>query len=224
MFNRWASSVTRRDTPRRECEIIDIGGWIYGLFGADGEWGILLCIFLIFLLDALVIPTLPELFFVMGFMAGTEYNNPLIFGAELIGVAVIAEILGILALYYVVEHIRIPHKVEKLVDRYIGFLVMGDERLLLLNRVAPMIPFAGAFISIAGWNIVKSLKYVILGCVLKFGAIMIMSDFFYRYFSGGEAQTVTLIFIFAVITASFVFSVVMKKRKGLADPVKNEKN
>ena len=36
---------------------MNIGQSIYDLFGGNGEIGILLCIFLIFLLDALVIPT-----------------------------------------------------------------------------------------------------------------------------------------------------------------------
>ncbi len=193
--------------------MFNIGEWIYDLFGANGEWGILLCIFLIFLLDALVVPTLPELFFVICFM----YKPTMLFGTELICVAALAEIIGILSLYFVVTLIKIPNKIEKLVDKYIGFLVLGDERLLLLNRVAPMIPFAGAFIKIANWRLGVSLMYIVVGCFVKFGIIMLMSDFFYSYFSGSEAQTITLIFIFAIIGISFILSYVMKKRKGLSD-------
>lgn len=192
--------------------MFDIGDWIYGIFG-NNEWGILLCIFLIFLIDALIFPTLPELFFIIGYM----YKPTLDFGCELILVAVLAEIIGILTLYFVVEHIRIPKRIEKLVDKYVNFLILGDERLLLLNRVAPMIPFAGAFISIAKWSIVPSLTYIVIGCVAKYGVILLMSDFFYDYFSGDEAQTYTLIFIFAVLIVSFLLSMIMKKRKGLTD-------
>ena len=36
-----------------------IGEFVYDLFGGSGEWGLLLCIFLIFLLDAFLFPTLP---------------------------------------------------------------------------------------------------------------------------------------------------------------------
>lgn len=188
--------------------MFNIGDWIYAAFGDNGEYGVLLCIFLIFLIDALIFPTLPELFFILGFAC---YPTTA-FGLELIGVAALAEIIGILTLYFLVEHVRIPARINRLVGKYTEFLVMGDERLLLLNRVAPMIPFAGAFISIAKWNIGKSLIYIIVGCVVKYGLIMMMSDFFYDYFSSNDAQTYTLIFIFAVLVASFALSIWMKKR------------
>ncbi len=195
--------------------MISLGDWIYGVFGGNGEIGLLLCIFLIFLLDALLFPTLPELFFVIAFMAGQNYQNPAVFGAELILVAIAAELVGILSLYYVVSHIRIPHRIERAVDKYTKFLVMGDERLLLLNRVAPMIPFAGAFISIAHWDLKKSIGYIVFGCVLKYGFIALLSGFFYSFFSSNEAQTFTLIATVLIIIISFVFSILLKKREGI---------
>ncbi len=194
---------------------INIGQSIYDLFGGNGDLGILLCIFLIFLLDALLIPTLPELFFILGFMAGAEHNEPVVFGCELLAAAVLAELVGIFSLYYVVKHIRIPKKVEKLVDTYTGFLVMGDERLLLLNRVAPMIPFAGAFIAIAGWDTRKSAFYIAVGCVLKYGVIMLLGNAMLGFFSSDRAEIFMIIMIFAVIGISMFLSFVVKKRRGL---------
>ncbi|MDR1691197.1 MAG: hypothetical protein LBR42_05095 [Candidatus Methanoplasma sp.] len=190
---------------------MSIGDWIYDIFG-NSEWGVLLCIFLIFLVDALIFPALPELFFAGGMMYNAAQGGSLLFGAELILVVVIAEVLGVLSLYYVVGRIRIPKRIEKLVNGYVGFLVLGDERLILLNRVAPMIPFCGAFIRIACWDIKKSMLYVVAGCVIKYGIIAIMCDFFFEYYNGPDAQTYTLIFIVLVIAVSFVFSYVMKKR------------
>lgn len=188
-----------------------IGDWIYGLFGTS-EFGVLLCIFLIFLVDALVFPTLPELFFAMGMMYNSASGGSLMFGAEMLLVVVAAEVIGILALYFIVGLFRIPKRVEKVVNRYLGFLVFGDERLILLNRVAPMIPFCGAVIRIAGWNIWKSLLYVVVGCIAKYGVIAVMCKFFFDFYSGSDAQTFTLIFIVMVIVLSFVSSFVMKKR------------
>lgn len=192
-----------------------ISDWLYGIFGNNGEVGLVLFIFLIFLLDALVIPTLPELFFVIAFMGCPADRTPLVFGGEILLAAIAAELVGILSLYYVAKHIRIPGRIERAVQKYTKFLVMGDERLLLLNRVAPMIPFAGAFIAIAKWDLKKSIFYIVLGCVLKYGAILLMSDFFFRYFSSSEAQTITIVFIFAVIIVSFAASYIMQKRKGV---------
>lgn len=194
---------------------INIGQVIYDLFGDNGDLGMLLCIFLIFLLDALLVPTLPELFFILGFMAGAEHNTPIVFGCELLLMAILAELVGILSLYYVVKHIRIPKKIEKLVDTYTKFLVMGDERLLLLNRIAPMIPFAGAFIAIAKWDLKKSIFYIVLGCVLKYGIIMLLSNMFLDFFSSDQAQLFMIIMIVVVIAVSMVLSIVVKKRHGI---------
>jgi hypothetical protein len=190
-------------------EMSSIGDWVYGVFGSNGEWGILLCVFLIFLIDALIFPTLPELFLVISFMYRTELS----FGLELLCVVIIAEIVGVAALYFVVGHLKIPKRIERIVNRYLDFLVLGDERLILLNRVAPMIPFCGAFIRIAGWNIKVSLIYVVVGCVVKYGLILLMSEFFFGDFGSDEAQWITLIFIFAVIIVSFVLSAVYKKKR-----------
>ena len=194
---------------------INIGQVIYDLFGDNGDLGVLLCIFLIFLLDALLVPTLPELFFILGFMAGAEHNTPIVFGCELLLMAILAELVGILSLYYVVKHIRIPKKIERLVDTYTKFLVMGDERLLLLNRIAPMIPFAGAFIAIAKWDLKKSIFYIVLGCVLKYGIIMLLSNMFLDFFSSDQAQLFMIIMIVVVIAVSMVLSIVVKKRHGI---------
>lgn len=194
---------------------INIGQVINDLFGDNGDLGVLLCIFLIFLLDALLVPTLPELFFILGFMAGAEHNTPIVFGCELLLMAILAELVGILSLYYVVKHIRIPKKIEKLVDTYTKFLVMGDERLLLLNRIAPMIPFAGAFIAIAKWDLKKSIFYIVLGCVLKYGIIMLLSNMFLDFFSSDQAQLFMIIMIVVVIAVSMVLSIVVKKRHGI---------
>ena len=192
-----------------------IGDFVYNLFGDNGEWGLLLCIFLIFLLDAFLFPTLPELFFVIAYMGGQEYGGGLLFDAGLLMAAVAAELVGIFSLYYVVKHIRVPKKIEKLFNMYTKFLLLGDERLLLLNRVAPMIPFAGAFIAISKWNPYKSALFIVIGCVMKFGVVMLLADFFYSFFGSSEAELFTIIMIFTVIGISMAASVIVKKRKGL---------
>ncbi len=202
--------------------MIGLGDWIYGLFGGNGEFGLLFCIFLIFLLDALLFPTLPELFFVIAFMAGPNYRSPAVFGIELVLTAIAAELVGILTLHYIVTHIHVPGRIERAVNKYTQFLVMGDERLLLLNRVAPMIPFAGAFIAIAHWDIKKSVFYIVLGCILKYGFIAVMSGFFYTFFNSNEAQTFTLVATFAIIIISFVTSILLKKRKGVGKTAPQE--
>lgn len=189
----------------------DIGGWMRDIFGPD-EMGILLLILLIFLLDAVFFPTLPELFFVMGFMA----HPTLMFGGELLLAALVGEIIGITSLYYAVEKIGVPAKIKKVADRYINFLVVSDERILLVNRIAPCVPFVGAFISIIeSWRMSRAMAYVVSGCIIKYGAIMLMSSFFYEYFSSEAAGLYTVLFVIAVIIISIVFAFVRKKRAGI---------
>ena len=196
---------------------MNLGQAIYDLFGANGEWGLVLCIFLIFLLDALLIPTLPELFFVLAFIGGANYGHPLLFGVELLIAAVIAEQIGIFSLYLVVKKYnhKIPKKIQSALDKYTQFLVVSDEKLLLLNRVAPMLPFAGAFVAILNWSVPKSAFYIALGCIVKFGFIMMLSNFFYNYFQSEESQIITIVMILAVIAVSIILSFFVKKKKGI---------
>ena len=191
---------------------MSFGDWLFSLFeGLGPEW-VLLCICLLFLLDAILIPTLPEVFFIMGF----DRQPTVLFGGELLLAAIIGELIGIFSLYYVVKHIRVPKRISKIADKYVNFLIVSDEKALLMNRIAPMIPFAGAFIAlIESWDPKKCVFYIVTGCILKYGAILLASGFFYTFFTGRMAQQVMLVFIIAVIVVSFIASYVKKKRSGL---------
>jgi len=191
--------------------MFSIGEWLFEVLGESGALLLILCIFLIFLIDAMFFPTLPEFFFIAAFF----YDPTLAFGLFLLAAAIAAEMAGMVALYLIVGKLRVPKRIDKAVKGYLNFLVLGDERLLLLNRIAPMIPFSGAFARIAGWDLKKSAFYVLVGCLLKYGIILIMSNFFHQYYSSGDAQTYTLIFIAAVIIISFVSSFILKKKHGL---------
>ena len=118
-----------------------------------------------------------------------------------------------------VKHIRIPQKVTRVVDKYINFLLLKDEKLLLLNRIAPTVPFAGAFIHIAGWDPKKCWFYITLGCILKYGAIMLLSDYMYDYYAE-SAQTMTIVMLVVILAISFLLSYVVKRRNGLDDQAK----
>ena len=191
---------------------MSFGDWLFSLFDGLGPEWVLLCICLLFLLDAILIPTLPEVFFIMGF----DRQPTVLFGGELLLAAIIGELIGIFSLYYVVKHIRVPKRISKIADKYVNFLIVSDEKALLMNRIAPMIPFAGAFIArIESGDPKKCVFYIVTGCILKYGAILLASGFFYTFFTGRMAQQVMLVFIIAVIVVSFIASYVKKKRSGL---------
>ncbi|MEA4977281.1 MAG: hypothetical protein VB016_01840 [Methanomassiliicoccaceae archaeon] len=193
--------------------MFSISEWMLGVFGPYGAAGVILFVALIFFIDAVFFPTLPELFFVIGFMYMPE---SITFGIALLVAASIGEVLGIALLYVIVERIRMPERIKKVASKYIGFLMVSDERIFLVNRFAPMVPFAGAFISmVEGWQFRKCMFYIVLGCYLKFGVILLFSKFFYVFFSSDMAQTFTIIMVFVIIAVSFAASLLKRKKEGI---------
>lgn len=192
--------------------MIDISGWIYSIFGPFGWWGMLLCVFLIFFIDAVLFPTLPELFFMFGFF----YQPTLEFGIALLLVAAVGEILGVSLLYIIIKKVGVPERIKRVFNKYINFLVVSDERIFLVNRFAPMIPFSGAFISLVDrWSYKKCMGYIVLGCFIKYGLILILATFFYISFDPAVAQNLSIVLIVIVIIVSFIASFLKKKKAGV---------
>ena len=192
--------------------MIDIGGWMMDIFGPYGAWGILLVLFLIFYIDAVFFPTLPEIFFIVGFM----YDPTPIWGITILIVVSLAEASGLCTLYYIVEKIGVPERIKNIADKYADFLIVSDEKMLLVNRVAPMLPFAGAFVSlIHSWTLKRALVYNFIGCYLKYGIILLFANFFYSYFGSQEAQWYTIAFVLIVMVLSIIASIYKKRKAGL---------
>lgn len=190
-----------------------IGDWLYGVFGPYGYIGILVFIFLLFYIDSLIFPTLPEVFFILSFM----YDPTPYWGMILLLVGAVAEFAGVTFLYLVVERIRVPERIRSVADKYSKFLILNDERMILVNRVAPVMPFTGAFISlIESWEIKRAWFYLILGYVLKYGAILLFANFFFAFFSGPQAEVLSIVMIIIVMAVSLFMAYRKKKREGLS--------
>ncbi len=191
----------------------DIGTFFTELFTPLGLWGGLICIFVLFYIDAIIFPTLPELFTVLIFTNASDYGvDTLTFGVSILATIVVAEIVGVMTLYYIVKSAKLPHRVQKIVKRYQGFLICPDERMILVNRLAPILPFLGAFVALAGWELKKSLYYVVLGGIIKYGIILALSGLFLTYFSKGTATTVTVVMVIIIIILSMMVSYYRKRR------------
>ena len=190
-----------------------IGDWLYGVFGPYGYIGILVFIFLLFYIDSLIFPTLPEVFFILSFM----YDPTPYWGMILLLVGAVAEFAGVTSLYLVVERIRVPERIRSVADKYSKFLILNDERMILVNRVAPVMPFTGAFISlIESWEIKRAWFYLILGYVLKYGAILLFANFFFAFFSGPQAEVLSIVMIIIDMAVSLFMAYRKKKREGLS--------
>jgi hypothetical protein len=90
-------------------------------------------------------------------------------------------------------------------------LIINDEKVLLLNRIAPVIPYTGAFIAMNEWDYKKSIFYIVLGASIKFTLLISLCGTFYILFEREIAQNATLVLIFITIAISFIYSYIKKK-------------
>ena len=188
---------------------MDLTAFMTGLFGPYGMAGVVAMVFIAFLLDATFIPALPEIFIIIGF----AYDPTPGFALVLLCTAIVAEVLGNLILYSLVEKFGLPKRLKRIMNKYVDILIVSDERMMLLNRIAPLIPYSGAFISVIDhWTLKRSLMYIVIGCILKYGLILSMSTFFYAYFTSDVAQYVMIAFIIIVLAISFIASYIRRKR------------
>ncbi len=198
---------------------MDLTGIMMDIFGPYGAVGVFLMVLCAFILDATVVPALPEIFIIVGF----SYDPTPGFAVVLIIAAILGECIGNIILYTVVEKIGLPKKLKTVMNKYVGILFVSDERMMLVNRIAPIIPYSGAFISvIETWTLRRALFYIALGCVLKYGLILSMSTFFYQYFTSDVAQTMMIVFVIAIIAISLIASYIRKKKMFGDNPKQTE--
>lgn len=192
----------------------DIGTMVNGLFLPLGLVGGLLGLFILFYLNALAVPTLPELFLVLIFT--TQYGiDPLTLAILILIVATIGEAAGLLTLYALVKRVRVPQRWQRAFDRYQNFLLVHDERMILVNRVAPLLWFLGAFVALAHWDLRLSLTYQALGGLIKYGFILVLGGLFLTYTQQGTALWATLIIVAIMLALSFLIS--FRRRRGSKD-------
>lgn len=189
------------------------------IFGPYGMAGVIAMVFVAFLIDATVFPFLPEIFIIIGF----AYEPTPEFAVVLLLTAIVAECLGNTLLYCAVEKFGLPKRLKRIMNKYVSILIMSDERMMLLNRIAPMIPYSGAFISvIESWKLSRALFYIVIGCILKYGLILSMSTFFYSYFTSDVAQYVMIGFVLLILAISLIASYIRKKRTFPDEPGTSE--
>lgn len=188
--------------------MFSIGEALYNLFGAMGPAGMLIALSLIFLIDAVIFPTLPELFTVLIFW----YNPTPEWGILMMLVISAVEILGLTTIYEVIRRVRVPSWIERRMKQYSRMLISSDEKIILINRFAPVLPFVGAFVAVNDWSLRKSIYYTLIGSWIKYGLIILMSQTFYIIFSQGIAEKATIVLILAVIGISLLLSHLRRRR------------
>ena len=164
--------------------------------------------YLIFVVDASVIFTLPEVFVVLFFSFHDDYGlSPLVWGVALLAMAVAGEATGNTLLYWFVRRLlvrtgKMPRRIEVLMRRWMNFLILHDERIILLNRVIPVVPFVGAFMAALKWNYPRSLAYIVIGGSAKYSALLLLIGAVGVAYDPEIAGWVTLILVFGIVALS----------------------
>lgn len=185
-----------------------LGDWIGGAFAFLGPGGLLAAMFFIFLLDAAIFPALPELFIVVFYqeLVYTWSWSAVPAAASLLVLALAGDLCGNAVMYAIVRwfHARghVPKFIEKAMKTWTSFLAVRDERIILVNRLAPAVPFTGAFIAICGWSLRRSLAYVLLGGVLKYVLLLVFVVGLGLAFEPSTARNVTLVAVIVLVAAS----------------------
>ncbi len=201
--------------------MVSVDEILVSLFETLGPLGALLALFLIFVIDAAIFPALPEIAVVLTYSYRPTALDPLLWSVLLLCMAVGGEAVGNSALYLIVRRAliqrgRMPKAVERLMHRWIDFLVLHDERIILLNRIAPVVPLVGAFIATCRWDYRKSLAYIVSGAAAKYVVLLALIAGVGFVYDPGTARWVSLGLVLVIVAVSILASVVYRRRAGLS--------
>ena len=186
-----------------------IGDALVDFFGGFGGVGLIAALYLIFLVDSMIFPALPD-FFLLVIYATNPHSTP--WALTLFCIAVAGSFTGNTLLYLIVKKTTMPGFIARAMQKYSDLLIVNDERILLVNRVAPVLPYTGAFIAVNNWRYPLAITYIVVGAAAKFGVLLMLSGTFYRLFKQGVAQDATLVLIVATIAVSLAASFIEKQR------------
>lgn len=172
------------------------------------EW-LVLVLFAIFFIDA-IIPLLPEMFALLAFLS----HPTVAMGCLIIVVAALGDVLGNLSLFHLLRAFGIPQFLKNWITRYTDFLVIKGEKIVLFNRLVPLVPIVGPFIIACGWDLRKTLGYIALGGGIKNTLFFVLAGVFHFMFDQSFARFVSLVTFAVVMMTSFF--VAKQRRTSLA--------
>jgi membrane-bound ClpP family serine protease len=97
-------------------------------------------------------------------------------------------------------------------DRWTKFLVLPDERIILLNRIAPVVPFVGAFIAVLRWSYPKSMAYILIGAVGKYSLLLILVGTLRLAYNREVATLITISAVLLLVAISLTSAYVFRRR------------
>ncbi len=200
-----------------------VADWLYGLFGFLGAAGTLIALFLVFVVDAAVVPALPELAVVLSYLYRAPGTDPIVWASLLLVMAVAGEVVGNTIMFLwvrklVVDRGHLPRVVDRMMKGWTRVLLVRDERIILVNRIAPVLPFVGAFIAVVGWSYRKSVAYIVVGAAAKYSLLLVLVGYLGIAYDPNTATLITVAAVLALVAASVVASLVLRRRAAPSPP------
>jgi hypothetical protein len=194
-----------------------VADWLAGLFAFLGPFGTLVALLLVFVIDAAIIPTLPELAVVLSYLYRGTGVDPLLWALLLLGMAMAGEVIGNTVMFLwvrklVVDRGHLPRFIDRAMRGWTRFLLVRDERIILLNRIAPVVPFVGAFIAVVGWSYPRSLLYIVVGALAKYSVLLLLVGYLGLIYDPNTATLVTLAAVLIIVALSVAASLVLRRR------------
>jgi uncharacterized membrane protein YdjX (TVP38/TMEM64 family) len=197
-----------------------IGSYIYEATGGN-IYLLLLGAFLIFYFDSMVLTILPEILILTFVGAKPVEVSTFIWLVLLLCMATFGDVAGNYTVYLLFKKVKRYHNwVHDKLQRYVSMLVLKDEKLILLNRVAPALPMCGAFMAACNWDVKKSLFYIYIGGVIKYSIILFFFGFLSFIYPEDTALWITLISVAVFLVISFFLG--KKEQKRLMEKGKRE--
>ncbi|MHA2281195.1 MAG: hypothetical protein ACXAC5_10115 [Promethearchaeota archaeon] len=197
-----------------------LGDLIFDVTGGN-IYLLLLGAFLIFYLDSMVLTILPEILILTFVGAKPDEFTTFIWLFLLLCMANIGDVAGNYTVYLLFKRVKRYHNwVHDKLQRYVGMLVLKDEKLILLNRVAPALPMCGAFMAACNWSVKKSLFYIYIGGVIKYSIILFFFGFLSFIYPEETALWITLISVGVFLVISFFLG--KREQKRLLEKGKQE--
>ncbi len=175
----------------------------------NGLWYALLAVLALVLIDSCIFPALPDLFAALAFLL----EPSLWWGLAILGTVCAGEICGNSLLYALVKRKRLPVFAENAMKKWVGFLVVNDERALLLNRFAPMIPYSGAFIATCGWSYTRSITIIAVGGLAKYSILLGIVYVLQATLDPGLTGLATVVAVVTILLISLAASKLLRGRK-----------
>ncbi|UCG68629.1 MAG: hypothetical protein JSV09_12595 [Thermoplasmata archaeon] len=182
---------------------------------------LLLGVFLIFYFDAMVLTILPEVLILFFFASRPETIPIFTWMILLLIMATVGDVSGNFTVYLAFKKWKwFQKKASDSLRKYVGFLILKDEKLILLNRIAPALPMCGAFMAACHWSVKRSLFYIFIGGVVKYSVILFIFGFLDWLYPTDTAFWITFLSVGVFLVISYFLG--RKERKKLVEKAKAE--